>query len=187
MKFLRMATLGAVLLAPTWAQAIEYGAIDPAKSRLTFVYKQMGVAVDGSFGKFAAQLRFDPTKPAAGSAAIELDLASIDAGSAEANDEVAGKLWFNTKAFPKANFTASEIKSVGGNRYEMRGKMNIKGRTQEVSAPFTFADGVAEGAFVLKRGDFAIGEGMWADYGTVANEIQIKFRFTAVPAKPAGK
>ena len=29
------------------------------------------------------------------------------------------------------------------------------------------------------RGYFAIGEGPWADFGTVANEIQIKFHVLA--------
>ena len=32
-----------------------------------------------------------------------------------------------------------------------------------------------DGGFVLKRLDFAIGEGPWSDVGTVANEVQIKF------------
>ena len=41
---------------------------------------------------------------------------------------------------------------------------------------------VFEGAFVLKRADYGIGEGMWADFGTVANEVQIKFRLVAAPA-----
>lgn len=165
------------------AQAVEFTGIDAARSRLEFVYKQMGVPIDGSFKKFAVQLRFDPARPQGGSAGIDLDLASIDAGSPEADKEVAGKLWFNTTAFPKATFVSTEIKPLGGNRFELRGKMSIKGKTQDVVAPFTLANNSAEGAFVLKRGDFAIGEGMWADYATVANEIQIKFRFTAVPGK----
>ncbi len=183
MQSLRKTLLLVTLLASAPVSALEYAAVDAAKSNLSFVYKQMGVPVDGSFKKFAVQLRFDPAKPQTGNASIELDLASIDAGSPDANDEVASKLWFNTKTFPKATFTSSEIKALGGNRYEIRGKMNIKGKTLDASAPFTFTNGVADGAFVLKRGDYAIGEGMWADYGTVANEIQIKFRFTAVPGK----
>ncbi len=65
--------------------------------------------------------------------------------------------------------------------------MSIKGRTHEVTAPFTFSPqgkaGLFEGAFVLKRADYAIGEGEWADFGTVANEIQIKFRFLASAGK----
>jgi polyisoprenoid-binding protein YceI len=36
-----------------------------------------------------------------------------------------------------------------------------------------------DGSLVLKRADYAIGDGIWADFGTVANEIQIKFRLVA--------
>jgi polyisoprenoid-binding protein YceI len=176
---------GLALVAPV--RAAEYNAISANKSSLNFVYKQMGVPVEGRFNKFAAQISFDPAKPAAGKATLEVDLASIDAGSPEADDEVAGKAWFNTKNFPQARFVSSGVKALGGNRYEVSGKMTIKGRTQDVSAPFTLTpqgDGaLVDGAFVLKRADFAIGEGAWADFGTVANEIQIKFRFLASTGK----
>jgi polyisoprenoid-binding protein YceI len=181
-----VATLaGLVLAAP--ARAVDYSGIAADKSALTFVYKQMGVPIEGNFKKYSAQLSFDPAKPAAAKATLEVDLAGIDAGSAEADDEVAGKAWFNTKAFPQAKFVASGVKALGGNRYQVTGKMTIKGRTQDVSAPFTFTaqtgGALFDGAFVLKRADFAIGEGAWADFGTVANEIQIKFHFLAKAGK----
>ena len=169
------------------AQAVEYNAVQSAKSSLSFGYRQMGVAMDGRFSRFSAQLAFDPAKPAAARASIEVDLTSIDAGSAEANDEVAGKQWFNTKAFPVARFVADAVKPLGGNRYEVRGKLSIKGRTQEVVAPATFTQqaGAAafDGVFQIKRADFAIGEGAWADFGTVANEISIKFHILAAAGK----
>ena len=38
------------------AQAVEYKTIQPEKSKVTFQYKQMGVAMDGHFKKFNAQL-----------------------------------------------------------------------------------------------------------------------------------
>lgn len=170
------------LLAAT-AQAEEYTTVQAGQSSVAFVYRQMNVPVEGRFGKFAAQLKFDPAKPAAGNASIDIDIASVDAGSAEANDEVAGKLWFNTKAYPGARFVASSFRALGGNRYEAVGKLTIKGRSQDVAAPFTFTaqgrNGIAEGVLTIKRADFAIGEGIWADFGTVANEVQIKFRLLA--------
>ena len=187
MKMKLLFPLLAGLSLASLALAAEFNSVQTDKSTLSFVYKQMGVPVDGRFRKFAVQLGFDPAKPAAARAALDLDLAGIDAGSAEANDEVAGKAWFNTKAFPQARFVSTAVKPLGGNRYEVSGKMTIKGRTQDVVAPFTFTPqgnaATFEGAFTLKRADFAIGEGAWADFGTVANEIQIKFRFLASTGK----
>jgi len=175
--------IAALALLAAAAHAEEYNAIQADKSTVAFVFRQMNVPVDGRFGKFAAQLKFDPAKPAAATASIDIDLASIDTGSAEGNDEVAGKLWFNTKAHPTARFVATSFRSLGGNRYEAVGKLSIKGRTQDATAPFAFTpqgrSGIADGALTIKRADFAIGEGVWADFGTVANEIQIKFRLQA--------
>lgn len=179
-------TFGAL---PAAHAASEYSGIQADKSSLVFVFKQMGVAVDGKFRRFSAQLAFNPAKPEAAKAELDVDLTSIDAGSAEANDEVLGKQWFNTKAYPSAKFVASSIKALGGNRYQVSGKMSIKGRTQDISAPFTLTpqgnQAALDGAFILKRADFAIGEGPWADFGTVANEIQIKVHLLAnsSPAK----
>jgi polyisoprenoid-binding protein YceI len=169
------------------AQAVEFNHIQTEKSTLIFVYKQMGVPVDGNFKKFTAQLNFDPAKLSTAKAALDLDVTSIDTGSDEGNDEVATKAWFNTKAFPRAKFESTSFKALGGNKYEVTGKMSIKGRTQNVTAPFTLnqqgSNAIVDGAFVLKRADFAIGEGSWSDFGTVANEIQIKFHFIATAAK----
>jgi len=178
--------IGTSLLAAT-AHAAEYTMLESDKSKLTFVYTQMGVPVDGLFKRFNTQLNFDPAKLANAKAVFDLDLASIDAGSDEANDEVAGKAWFNTKVFPRAKFESTGFKSLGANRYEVSGKMTIKGRSQSVSAPFTLtAQGntaTVDGAFTLKRNDFGIGDGSWSDVSIVANEIQIKFHFLAKSGK----
>ena len=182
-----IATLTVGLAFTQLLHAAEYSQIQADKSTLGFVYKQMGVAVDGSFKKFSAQLKFDPARISAAKATLDIDIASIDTGSDEGNDEVAGKAWFNTKAFPQAKFESSAFKALGGNKYEVSGKMQIKGRTQNVSAPFTLNQqgnqAIVDGTFVLKRADFAIGEGSWSDFGTVANEVQIKFHFLANTGK----
>jgi len=147
----------------------------------------MGVKVDGKFRKFAAKFNFDPAKPTEASIAIDVDLASVDTGAPEGDQEVAGKPWFNTKAFPTAQFVSTSVKAVGGNRYDVAGKLTIKGKTQDIVVPATFVaqgnSGVFDGTFTIRRGDFAIGEGAWAKFDIVANDIQIKFRITAASGK----
>lgn len=169
------------------AHAVEYRQVDAAKSSIVFGYQQMGVKMDGHFKTFSSQLRFDPAQPANAQASIDVDLASVDTGAPEADDEVAGKPWFNTKAFPRARFVSSSVKAVGANRYQVAGQLTIKGKTRDIVVPASFTPqgnaGVFDGAFTIRRGDFAIGEGAWSAFDVVANDIQIKFRITATAGK----
>lgn len=187
---LRYMLLAAGLLLCAQAQAVEFKQVQTSESAVTFGYTQMGVPLDGKFSKFSAQISFDPAKIANAQARIEIDVASIDTGSAEGNDEVVGKLWFNAKTYPAASFVSTGLKALGGNRYEASGKLTIKGKTLEVKAPVTFQAsgnrGVFDGSFNIKRLDYSIGEGEWTDVATVANEIQIKFHLV-VNASPSKK
>lgn len=186
-KLVALLSLAATLGLPIAGHAAEFNAVQTDKSSLVFAFKQMNVGMEGRFKKFAVQLNFDPAKAASAKVSLDVDLASIDTGSSEGDDEVAGKQWFNTKAFPVAHFASSSVKPLGDNRYEVVGQLTIKGRTQPVTAPTTVTiqgnNATFDGAFVLKRADFAIGEGPWADFGTVANEIQIKFHVLATSGK----
>ena len=186
MKFWRHALALCALAAALPAGAVEFNQFQPGKSALSFVSKQMNVPVEGQFKSFRSKIAFDPAKPAAARAELEIDLASIDAGSKDANDEVASKAWFDSKAFPVARFAATSVKPLGGNRYEVAGKMSIKGKTLDLSAPVTLRQegntATFDGSLVIRRADYAIGEGIWADFGTVANEVQVKFRLVATAA-----
>ena len=184
MKRLAIALAIATSLAlPFAAHASEYNQVQTDKSAINFTYKQMGVTVDGKFKRFSSQLNFDPAKPTAAKARFDVELGSVDTGAPEGDEEVAGKPWFNTKAFPTARFISSSVKALGSNRYEVAGQLSIKGKTQEVVVPATFTaqghSGVFEGSFTIHRADFSIGEGAWAKFDVVANDVQIKFRITA--------
>lgn len=181
-----------LLTAACSAHAVEYGNVLVEKSQISFTSKQMGVPVDGRFGKFSAALSFDPAKPETGKAQIEVDLASVDAGSKDANDEVVSKGWFNVKEFPKARFVSTSVKALGNNRFEAKGQMTIKGKTRDMNVPFSYkpdgaATAVFEGVLPLQRTQFGIGEGAWADTSVVADEVPIKFRLVASQASAAPK
>jgi polyisoprenoid-binding protein YceI len=179
-----------LLLISSPVLALEFKQVQTNESAVTFYFKQMGVPLDGKFNKFSAQVAFDPAQLTKAQARIEIDLASIDTGSADGNEEVVGKKWFNVKAYPTASFISTGIKSLGGNRYQALGKLSIKGRTQDVATPVTFQSdgkrGIFEGTFEIKRLDYSIGEGEWTDVSSVANEIQIKFH-VVVNASPGKK
>jgi len=171
----------AVLLIPVFSYAAEFSKVQPEQSGISFVSKQMNVPVEGVFKRHAATIRINPAKPEKGTARIEIDLASIDAGSTEANDEVKGKNWFNVTEFPKAEFVSSSLKSLGSGQFEANGKLTIKGKTKDVKAPFTAKEekGMLNiiGSFNIKRLDFDLGSGLWGDTSVVSDVVQVNFHF----------
>lgn len=174
-----------LLLVSSSAYAIEYRSVVPQQSAVEFTFRQMGVAIDGQFRRFEADMRFDPARPEQARAAIDIDLTSIDAGSSEADEESAGQLWFNSKTYPRARFVSRSVRAAGGSRYILAGTLTIKGRSREVAIPVTFTPGKSvatfDGRFALKRLDYGIGEGMWSDVDAVANEVTVRFRIVARP------
>ena len=179
--------LAAMLALPVVCTAMEFNTVQPDKSTLVFSYKQMNIGVNGRFKKFVAQLSFDPAKAESAKVSFDVDLASIDTGFPEGDHEVSGKQWFNTEAFPTAHFASKTVKTLDNNRAEVAGQLSIKGHTQAITAPASVtiqgSQATFDGAFVIKRADFAIGEGPWSDFGIVANEVQVTFHIIASSAK----
>lgn len=181
--------LGAALLSLPWAlpaAAASYQQLEPEQSRLNFTYQQMGVPMEGQFRKFDGQLNFDPAVPEQGKAVIEVDLSSIDTGLPEADSEVTGQDWFAVAEYPVARFESHAIRAAGDSNYEVDGTLSIRGQSRELTIPATFKEtndrGVFSGNFTLLRGDFGIGQGMWSGFDMVANEVQVNFELSALPA-----
>ncbi|MFL6708122.1 MAG: YceI family protein [Massilia sp.] len=156
---------------------------DPAKSSVSATFKQLNVPVEAKFKKFSAAIDYDAAKPDAAKATVDIETASMDLGDPEYNKEVANKEWFNAAQFPKATFVSSSIKPAGAGKFNVAGKLTIKGKTGDVAFPMTVkteaGKQVFEGTLPIKRLAYNIGEGEWKDTSTVADEVLIKFRVTA--------
>ena len=175
-------TLCALLLVPGLANA---DSVVVGKSEIAFTMKQMGVNFEGRFRKWKADVDFQPAALDKSKTEVDVDLASLDLASTESEAEAKGPLWFDTAKFPAAHFVSTSIKSLGGDRYEVAGKLSLKGITRDCVVPIVVkADGgnrVAEGTFSLKRLEYKIGEGEWADTATVDNDIRVRIRMVLQP------
>lgn len=171
------AALTLVLALPVLAAVLK---ADTTKSRVTAVFKQMNVPVEGRFEKFDARIDFNAAQPETSKASIEVEIPSFDLGDAQFNQEAQKKEWFNGAQFPKATFISSALKPVGNGKLNVTGKLSIKGKTADVSFPLAVKkegnSQVFEGALPIKRLAFGIGEGEWKDTSMVADEVIIKFR-----------
>lgn len=153
----------------------------PAQSEMGFTIKEMGVPLEGKFGKFNADLTFDVKKPEAGKINFSIDLGSAAVGDVETSKELKKPEWFNLAKFPTATFNSTAIRSLGPGKLDVAGILTIKGNTKPVNVPVTLtpsAGGVtlAQGNFTIKRIDFKIGEGDWTDVSIVANDVLVKFK-----------
>lgn len=174
-KFIVVTSIAIVLAAAgPWVHAAA------VSDKIAITGRQMGVSVEGEFKKFTAQIQFDPNNPGASKASVDVDVASIDIGQEDFNQELRSKTWFDAKSHPRATFVSSAIKPTGAGRFDAIGKLTIKGKTQDVTIPVTVkTDGSArifEGVLPIKRTAFGIGEGEWKDTGIVADDVQLRFR-----------
>ena len=152
----------------------------PAQSEMGFAFKQMGVPVDGRFKKFDAQISFDAAKLASSKVAFTVDIASATIGAPEVDAELPKATWFNTAKFPQATFASSAFKALGGGKFEVSGKLSVKGQSRDVVVPLLMTQAgevtTAVGTFPIKRLAFKIGENDWADTSMVADDVQVKFK-----------
>ena len=173
-RLLAAALLAIPLLAS--GQGVVYD-----KSEIRFVSKQMGVEVEGRFKRWKANVDFRPGDIAQSRADFDVDLASIDLASEESEAEVRKAEWFDTARFPVATFRSASVRALGGDRYEVAGRLAIKGATRDLVVPVELSkdaagNTVAEARFAIKRLPYRIGDGPWSDPSVVADDVAVRAR-----------
>ncbi len=87
------------------------------------------------------------------------------------------------KAYPQATFVSTAIAPAGGNKYNVTGKLTIKGKTETLTVPVTVTQAGAtqtfDGVLPIRRSAFNVGTGEWKDTSIVADDVQIKFHIVA--------
>ena len=131
--------LAAMLMAASGGASAQGVLID--RSEIRFVGRETRGAVEGTFRKWRANVDFRPKNLAQSKAEFEIELASIALASEEKEAEVRRPVWFDTAKFPVARFTSSAMKNLGGDRYEIAGRLSIKGVTRDVVIPMVAAQG----------------------------------------------
>ena len=187
---LLVAAAGALLSAlvqPAFSQT-PAAQLVPAGSEVAFTTRQLGVPVEGRFGKFSAQVALDPRKPETGRVSLSIDTGSARFGSAELDAEVPKPEWLAAARFPAATFQSSAIRGLGGGRFEVVGKLSIKGVAKDLTVPVQLVQSglqsTATGNFVIKRLDFKVGEGEWTDTSMLANDVQVRFKLVLTGVAP---
>jgi polyisoprenoid-binding protein YceI len=162
--------------------------VDPTKSSLGWVVEISGQKVAGRFKSFDAVIAFDPADLANSSAKVTIEMSGPESGDATRDVMLTKPDWFASADHPRAVYQTTGFIAKGGNAYEAKGTLTLKGVTKDVALPFTLTisgdTAVAKGQTTLARHAFNIGQGK--DFETdkpVALNVTVMVNVTATRAK----
>jgi polyisoprenoid-binding protein YceI len=177
--------LGAGLLASS-LPGIAADYTQTKGSSLTFSGRYQGDAFKGYFKRFTTSFSFDPANLKSSKLDVDIVLTGATAGNPDYDGELHGESFFNSGKFPRAHYSATTFRRLPTGEYAADGELTLRGVTRKVTLTFTWKPGanpVLDGSAVVKRLDFGVGGGDWADTKTIPNDIQVKTRVVFVPKK----
>ena len=172
----------AAMLATAPAAAADY--VQAPGSTLAFASRYEGEIFTGRFSDFATKLSFDPAKPEAGTLDVTIGLASAATGNADRDSTLKTSDFFDVGRIAQARYKASGFRKLADGRYAADGTLELRGVRKPVTLTFSWSGGeqpVLEGRAVVKRLDFGVGGGDWADTTAIPDEVNIS---TKVAFKP---
>lgn len=180
--------LTAAALVATMATAPAFAAdyVQAPGSTLVFASKYDGEVFTGKFASFTTTLSFDPAKLATSKLEVVIPLAGTSTGNGDRDSTLSGADFFNVAKFAQARYTATKFRSLGGNQYAADGNLSLRGVSKPVTLTFTWTPGaqpVLNGKATVKRLDFGVGTGDWADTKTIPNEVAVSTKVVFKPAK----
>ena len=174
--------LVAMMAAP--AHAADY--VQAAGSTLAFASKYDGEVFTGTFPGFSTRLSFDPVDLAGAKLDVTIPLAGAKTGNADRDSTLQGADFFDVTKFAQARYTATKFRSLGENRYAADGTLELRGVRKPVTLTFTWTPGakpVLAGKATVKRLDFGVGGGDWADTEAIPNAVAVSTRVVFEPAR----
>ncbi len=167
----------AVLLgfaAPALAQAWQ---VDPAHSTLTFTNTYQNVEYTGQFRRFNAVIDYAPGDLAHARFDVSVDIASLDTQNSERDQAALGADFFDTAKFPRAHFVTTAFHKSADGKVVAAGVLTLRGVSKPVALTVLFKpDGNTATLDVtaqLKRLDFGIGTGQWADPTMIGDGVTV--------------
>ena len=168
-----------LFLIPFFAASIikaQYIPIDKS-SMLTFRIGNFGFDVNGAFTGFKGTINFDPQNMSASSFDVTVDASTVNTDNNLRDEHLRSTSYFDVKNYPVIHFVSSKITS-SGNSFTAYGKLTIKGKTKDVSIPFTATTGADDyqfkGSFKINRKDFGVG-----GTSTISNELEVSLNVLA--------
>ena len=161
--------------------------VNKAASSIVFKSNFDGEDFQGRFNAWDAQISFDPKNVAAAKVTATINTGSAKTGDPSRDESMPTGQWFDVAKFPKASFTSTSWKDLGGGKYQVAGNLTLHGVTQPVTLPMSIAiagnTAKANGAVTLDRSKFGVGGGQFRSAETIPFAVQVVIAITATRGK----
>ena len=108
--------------------------VDPAHSSVEFAVRHLMITtVKGRFTEVEGTVVLDEANPAASSADITVQVASIDTREAQRDAHLRSADFFETEKYPTLTFRSSGVRDVSADGFTLVGDLTIHGVTREVA------------------------------------------------------
>lgn len=150
----------AAFILKSTLQAQSYKPVD-ADSKVTFVIKNMGVDVEGSFKGLKGVIHINPADWSKSSFDVTVDVNTIDTKNSKRNNHLKQPDFFNAAQYPEIRIQSTRILPKQGNIYYAEAMLTMHGISREIK--FDFIARPADGGFLLtsnfslNRMDYKIG------------------------------
>lgn len=170
--------------------------IDPAHSRIGFTVRHAMVTnVRGAFGGFEGTLELNGADPAASSAVLDVQVATVDTGIADRDNHLRSGDFFDAEQFPLMTFRSTEAQQLGGDSYRIIGDLTIKDVTRPLAIDLEFNGSAVdpygnqrvgfEGSADILRSDWGLTWNAALETGGVVVSDKVKLTFDISAIKSA--
>ncbi len=184
MKTVLLTCLAFLIALPALAQTpMVRWKVDPTRSEIVFAAKNAGHEFTGKFTTWDADITFDPKNLAASAVKVAVNTGSAVTGNNAYDGTLPSNIWFDSKTFPQAVFTANKFTETTPGNYQALGSLKLKGVAQSVVVPFTVkfagSEATMTGEFTLNRLNFGVGTASDPTGDWVSKDIKIMVKVQA--------
>jgi polyisoprenoid-binding protein YceI len=138
--------------------------INPEESKITF-YVKASVALEGTFEKWDATLRFTSTDVTTGVLDIKIQANSVKTGSGMKDGKLKSKDFFDVQQDPLITFHSDKIVQTGPTTFDVPGTFTIRGVSKPETLTFTVTgkgtgSGEIKGTMGFDRKDYGMNKGI---------------------------
>ena len=172
------------VLMPVQVLAQQWN-LDPAHTNFYFEVKHTYAAVRGQFTEFSGDVYFDPANPGKSKFDFVIKVDSIDTKIGKRDTHLRSPDFFDAKRFPEMVFKSFKVTKVGGNKYNVDGKLTIKDVTKDLVLEFDYlgqkdnplkpGELVAglDALLTIDRLAYNVGDGKFYKMGVVGKDVDI--------------